>query len=210
MLFFSCNIHQIVVHGNRSFMHPRSDLHFVQSLQLYKQKDDKIASAALNKFLRHLWYLSEELVALAFFDSAVSHETKNEMKRALQKPVDSKPSKRASMNPESAGQKQLQDFVTANTKRFFETLGLPCTFLEKDAEEWNDDESYVNARDIVNGLKVVNDTAERGVRLMEEYNKLITNDEEQKQYLLQVVKSYRSSLSNKNKKTILLLHKKQR
>lgn len=113
------------------------------------------------------------------------------MKRTLQKPVDSKQSKRASINLKSAGQKQLQDFVTANTKRFFEILRLPCTFLETDAEEWNDDDSYVNARDVVYGLKVVNDFAERGVRLMEEYNKLLTNDEEQKQYLLQVVKSYR-------------------
>ncbi|CAI9722347.1 Hypothetical predicted protein [Octopus vulgaris] len=78
-------------------------------------------------------------------------ETK--MKHALQKPVDGKPKKRASINPESAGQKQLQDFVTANTKRFFEILEVPCTFLEKDAEEWNDDESYANARDIAYGLK---------------------------------------------------------
>ncbi|CAI9721856.1 Hypothetical predicted protein [Octopus vulgaris] len=76
------------------------------------------------------------------------------MKHALQKPVDGKPSKRAPINPKSTGQKQLQDFVTANTKRFFEILEVPCTFLEKDAEEWNDDESYANARYIAYGLKV--------------------------------------------------------
>lgn len=90
------------------------------------------------------------------------------MKRALQKPIDSKPRKRASINLASAGRKQPQDFVTANTNRFFEILGLPCTYHEKDAEKWNDDESCVNARDITYGLKVLKDIPEAGGRLMKE------------------------------------------
>ena len=41
---------------------------------------------------------------------------------------------------------------------------------------------------------------------MEEYNKILTNDEEQKQYILQImVKKYRSALPDKNKKTIISL-----
>ena len=39
-------------------------------------------------------------------------------------------------------------------------------------------------------IRVVNDTAERGVALMEEYNKLHTNNEEQKQYMLLAVKEF--------------------
>ena len=54
-------------------------------------------------------------------------------------------------------------------------------------------------------MKVTNDLAERGVKLMEEYNKIHTNDEQQKQYLLQIVKKFSSSLPDKNKKTIMLL-----
>ena len=54
-------------------------------------------------------------------------------------------------------------------------------------------------------MKVTNDLAERGVKLMEEYNKILTNDEQQKQYLLQIVKKFRSSLPDKNKKTIMSL-----
>ena len=54
-------------------------------------------------------------------------------------------------------------------------------------------------------MKVTNDLAERGVKLMEEYNKILTNDEQQKQYLLQIVKKFRYSLSDKNKKTIMSL-----
>ena len=55
---------------------------------------------------------------------------------------------------------------------------------------------------IVHQMKVVNDIAERGVRLMDEYNSILTNNEEQKQYLLQVVKEYRSRIPDKNKRTI--------
>lgn len=186
---------------------PRSDLQLVKNLQLYKQKDERIASVALKKILGHLWYLSEELVALAFFDTGVAYETKNKMRHAVLKSADPKPSKRPSINAEMVGERQLEDFVTTNTKHFFEILELPYTFLEKDAEKWDEEESYVNASDIVQGLRVVNDIAERGVRLMDEYNRLITNDEEQKQYLLQVVKKFRSALPNKNKKTIISLHK---
>ena len=36
-------------------------------------------------------------------------------------------------------------------------------------------------------LKVVNDVAERGVKLITDFNNLFTKDEEQKQYILQVV-----------------------
>ena len=54
-------------------------------------------------------------------------------------------------------------------------------------------------------MKVVNDIAERGVKLIEDYNKLITNDEQQKQYLLQVVSNYKKRLQDKYKKSILAL-----
>ena len=43
-------------------------------------------------------------------------------------------------------------------------------------------------------LKDVNDTAERGVKLFEEFNQLITKDEEEKQFLLQVVESNRKAV----------------
>ena len=54
-------------------------------------------------------------------------------------------------------------------------------------------------------MKVTNYLAERGVKLMEEYNKILTNYEQQKQYFLQIVKKFRSSLSDKNKKAIMSL-----
>jgi len=40
-------------------------------------------------------------------------------------------------------------------------------------------------------VKVVNDLAERGVALVEEFNASLTRNEEQKQHLMQVVENHR-------------------
>jgi hypothetical protein len=47
-------------------------------------------------------------------------------------------------------------------------------------------DEYIQAKEILSALKVVNDTAERGVKLMEEYNEKFTKNEDQKQFILQV------------------------
>lgn len=54
-----------------------------------------------------------------------------------------------------------------------------------------------------NHLAVVNDVAERGVALIEEYNKCLTKNEEQLQYLLLVISEYRKKYPNCNKKTLM-------
>jgi hypothetical protein len=46
---------------------------------------------------------------------------------------------------------------------------------------------YKEAKNIISTLKIVNDNAERGVKLMEEFNDKFTKQEEQKQYVLQVI-----------------------
>ena len=43
-------------------------------------------------------------------------------------------------------------------------------------------------------FRVVNDTAERGAKLFDDFNKLITNNEEEKQFLLQVVEANRKTV----------------
>ena len=184
---------------------PRLDLQLLKTLVKYKESEEKIATIALKKFSNHLWYLSEELIALAFFDEEISIEMKNKMREALENPAEQNNIKRTTIDHAVIEQKQLNDFVTSHTKVFFEILGFPCSFLESNAENWDSNDEYLKARETVMNMKVTNDLAERGVKLMEEYNKILTNDEQQKQYLLQIVKKFRSSLPDKNKKTIMSL-----
>ena len=65
---------------------PRTDLQLLKAIHKYKEKNAAIAGAALKKILGHLWYLSKELVTLAFFDDTVSDECKRHMITALQNP----------------------------------------------------------------------------------------------------------------------------
>lgn len=65
---------------------PRLDLQLLKSLVKYKESEEKIATNALKKLLNHLWYLSEQLIAFAFFDEDVPIEMKNKMREALENP----------------------------------------------------------------------------------------------------------------------------
>src|SRR6218665_695621 len=60
---------------------PRNDLALLCTLSEYPSTE--IARVATTAFERHLWYLSEILIAFAFFDDAVSTEEKRLMVAAL-------------------------------------------------------------------------------------------------------------------------------
>jgi len=64
---------------------PRSDLSlsFVKAPVKYKEVNSAVAEKALNKLGRHLWYLSEEMVSLAFFDDDVPLKNKILMFKSL-------------------------------------------------------------------------------------------------------------------------------
>ena len=77
--------------------------------------------------------------------------------------------------------------MTSNTRKFFEILSIPDSFLAVDPESWVTNSDYLQAEDIVRELRTVNNTAEQGVALMQEYNALLTEDEEQTQFALQII-----------------------
>ncbi|KAK5643968.1 hypothetical protein RI129_007813 [Pyrocoelia pectoralis] len=155
----------------------RNDPLLLKEIDLYKAKVEVISKVGLKKMLGHLWYLSEVLIASSFFDKQVPLDTKRKMVVRLGTPGEDHPLKR-----------ELEDFVTSNTLRFFTTTGVRSDFFEKDVEERENDEVYQSIKATVAHMRVFNDIAERGVALMDEYNKLNTNNEEQKQFLLLAVK----------------------
>jgi hypothetical protein len=73
------------------------------------------------------------------------------------------------------------------SKTFFEVTQIDDDFLKKPAVEWPATQSFKEAVDMVSKLVCVNDCAERGVKLIEDFN-LTTTDETQNQYIPQVVR----------------------
>lgn len=62
---------------------PKNDLDFLNKLKLYAKVNKNLAEAAIKKFMGHFWYLSEELIRLAFFDRSLSADQKRLMVLAL-------------------------------------------------------------------------------------------------------------------------------
>ena len=127
------------------------------------------------------------------------------MVSALKKPGSDDVLKRIQMEVCAITEKNLEDFVTGSTMSFFETLGLNANFLtEADPDNWQTLADYQSVQKYVNSLAVVNDRAERAVKLMQDFNSSITTNEEQKQYLLQVVSCHRAKYPEARKS--LLVH----
>ena len=64
-------------------------------------------------------------------------------------------------------------------------------FLTEDPGSWNDQPGYLMARKLVQGIQVTNDTTERGVALIQEYNRILMHDKYQLQFLMQIVTEHR-------------------
>lgn len=73
---------------------------------------------------------------------------------------------------------------------FFKRLDLPTNFLKSHPSTWPTNSEYQNNLKLVTKLKSVNDVTERGVKLTEDYNRLLCKSEEQQQFVLQVVSDY--------------------
>jgi len=89
---------------------PRNDLNLLRSLSIYPVGDT--TKAAITAVIRHLWYLSEDLIGFCFFDEDVSIEENKMMvvalkeKDGLDEPLKPIP---PFLEPMA---KQLRDFVT--------------------------------------------------------------------------------------------------
>lgn len=158
---------------------PRQDLELLQKLVDYQNKNEAVSNAALKSFVHPLWYSSEDLTGLVFFDDGVSEECKVQMVAALSRNGDDHPDKRIYLEKFDVSAKQLSHFVTANTRETFVTLELSQEFLRLHLSMWRSCDNYNVVQTRVLALQVVNDAAERGVSLIQAFNPILTNQEKQ-------------------------------
>lgn len=95
-----------------------------------------------------------------------------------------------------------------HTARFQLLIDINLNFLFNiNPEQCNELDEYIEAKKVIDSLKVVNDVAERSVALMTSFNDSITKDEDEKQRLLQVVENHRKTVPDTNKQTLQNLNK---
>jgi len=181
---------------------PLNDINFLKKLIAYKIDDKLVAEKAINKFINHLWYLNEECAVFSIFDERISDEGRRDIaQKILLDKETNETDEKNDKEPEDIGKKLFiklddlehflnkdlpQEIITNNSKKLFDRFEISLDFLQLDPMHWKDQDNYKKGRKIINSLRVVNDTAERGVKLMEEFNSKFTNDESQKQFVLQV------------------------
>lgn len=179
-----------------------NDLQLWKNLVAYESIDLDIARAARVVLERHLWYLSDELIGLALFSdkvtsvekAAIVEGMKNEAGRRLVK------ANASILNNETS----LGDFASKRTVNTLRMLNIKVSFLQLPIEIWRENCDYVQGKQKVHGLRVVNDTAERGVKLFEEFNRLLTKNEEEKQIILQIVEHNRKCIPTEPNKISLI------
>ena len=190
---------------------PRNDLELICSFIEYQKTEPTIGYAALNAMKGHMWYLTEELVPLSLFSSSVTNESKKKMVDKLQlvsfEDVESSTRHGTDFGkpvfPEVPIEHatELSTFIGRNSWIFFRILRLDHSFLNLPVEEWNSSSSYLAAKEVVNNICVVNDAAERGVKLCHDF--LDTAKKEANlQNILQVVENARNALPNQRKRKL--------
>ena len=178
---------------------PNNDLELFKKLISYETIDRAVSQKACKKMKEHLWYLNEELPIISLFDTNVSVNIKIKMIEFMNtREAPTKMSQRYKVLENEFDlflKKDLSDFVSKKSLDLFKKFDLSCDFLEKNILTWSHEDSYNECAEFFKTLKVTNDVAERGVALIEEYNNYLTKDEQQLQYLLQVVRQHRQRYS---------------
>ncbi|XP_048504680.1 uncharacterized protein LOC125499694 [Athalia rosae] len=185
---------------------PNNDLSFLKELIDYQSTDAKISEVALKKFSKHLCYLNPETVAIAFFDERISLNIKNQMVIML-KSIDTNSEKNLKRfeikNIRDVYDWNIASFVSSRSLQFFERFGINTDFLNLNPSEWCQNENYQKGLLLVRSLKVVNDIAERAVKLIKEYHSILSKDPEQQQFIVQFLSEYKPYYSDTRKSAIV-------
>lgn len=197
--------HWFVAH--RAEKAPLADLKLLRALHNYPNK--KVSEIACKKIVHHLYYFSEECVMFSLWDDDVSSKTKSLIAKKItshnfdddegsdgseedgsktetRKKYDLKIKDIAAFL-RADNERILLDLVTHKSQHFFKRFCIPMDFLEREQSEWEHCADFLKGKDVVRNLKVTNDAAERGIKLLSDYNQSITKDHKQQTYLLQVI-----------------------
>ena len=173
---------------------PINDIKFIQQLQTYKRTDEADANTAIQKAFNHLEYLSEENVGLAFFSEKISPKEKAKMLTNLHGTAPFKKDN-VKVKQNILSSSNISNYVSQRTSTFFNGLDLPLSRSQSELDT-------INMR--VADAKVINDCAERMIKVATYFNNSITNNSEEKQLALQVIEHHWKMLPFANKSYYML------
>ena len=90
-------------------------------------------------------------------------------------------------------------YIQPSSWSFFKAIDCTADLILKPVDEWSEDPNYGQAKDIVDSMEVVNDGAERGVKLGSHFLEA-AKGERRLQNVLQVEENDRKTNSNQRKR----------
>ena len=174
-------------------------------MRLESYRHGIIRDADSKAFRQQLWYFSEHLIVLSFFDPQIKTAVKKAMAHNLNHPPEKNQKRLKSTGFDH--HRSLDNYVMQRTSEIFDFVtngrDKSASFLAKDSSEWDTDPVYLDMQQEVRQMKVINDCAERGNALITAYNRCITKDKDQKQYLLRLVDLHRKEFPQASKAAIM-------
>lgn len=185
----------------------RNDLQFYNIVCEFEAIDGNISKAVKKSFQNHQWYIVPEMIPLALFDRDLENSEKNKLaKKILSFPLEKDFTSR---HGKEYGKPKFQDVVPTNVVdaasspdvwKFFEILQISHDFLKTPSDTWSDSISYLDGLRKTTEMKVCNDCAERGVKLIQDF--LPQSKKETKiQEIVQAVEKSRADCPNIKKKS---------
>jgi hypothetical protein len=159
---------------------PWNDLNLFHSLLKYKSVNSVVSDSAVKAFKSHLWYLTEEMVPIALWSNKVPESARRALADKLlavkpETPVRvpkhrfgtgfGKPKLPSTVSLSSG----LADFVSTDSWYIFNVLQLNSDFMTEDVVNWPQSASFQSSLINLQALNVVNDCAERGVKLSSDF-----------------------------------------
>jgi len=189
---------------------PYNDLSLYQNLLKYTAISSDIAGSAVKALKRHLWYLCPEMVTLAIFSDGTP---KPEIQYLVEKLLAVKPPDDLKLPQDRYGtgfgkpkfpdaiteRTRLGDLVTGDSWFIVQLLEMDMDFLNDDIENWPGHPAFLISKEKTTCLNVVNDSAERSVKLSADFIEA-AKSEEHYQNILQVVESHRKETPNLRKR----------
>ena len=180
-----------------------NDLYLYKQLVRFIDVDGPIATAALEVLSRHGWYTAEETVTFCLCSNKLSNDQKSRVAaRILSYDTPESVTLGKPTFQELQEKTELHDLVGPKSYALFSILGLDYDWLRQKPEDWDNCPEYLEMREFVRTVKVCNDAAERGVAMISDYSKILTQDNELRRKLLQGVEMSRKIHPNFNKKTL--------
>ncbi|KAG7168743.1 hypothetical protein Hamer_G027206 [Homarus americanus] len=183
---------------------PVNDLQLHHELLRYRAVDCEVADAALAVASRHLWYLRPQTIVLSLCSEKLSAAEKKEMATKLSCLEET--NDYANDNLVIQQTTRLSDLIDERSWMIFKEHHVCGTaWLMSPVEDWEKNEEFMKLKDFSRSLKVTNDVAERGIKLMQDFIGSVTKDEQQLQDVMQLVEKHRKQMSGFSKSALMQL-----